>query len=133
MNSQQIVVFDGSCHVCSYAVRFIIKRDRRAVYTFTPMQSDYGRKLLSKYGIHPENLDTFVLVKGDTPYLRSDAAIEIVRRFEGVWKILVLCKFIPKPLRDAVYSLIAKNRYRLFGQKDACMIATDEIKERFIE
>ncbi len=119
--------------MCSYAVQFIIKRDKLAAFTFTPKQSGCGQNLLTTYDISTQDVDTVVLAIGDTLYLKSDAAIEIAKRFEGVWKILALCKCIPKPLRDAMYSLIAKNRYRVFGQKDACMVPTDAIKKRFIE
>ncbi len=132
MHTEQIVVFDGVCNLCSYAVQFIIKRDKHAVFTFTSMQSGYGKNLLSKYEINPEEVDTLVLVKSGQLYFKSDAAIEIAKGFEGVWKVLSLCQFIPRPIRDAVYSLIARNRYRMFGQKDACMLPTNEIKERFL-
>jgi predicted DCC family thiol-disulfide oxidoreductase YuxK len=78
------------------------------------------------------DLQTFVLISDGRILLRSDAAIEVVSRFGGVWRIFRVLRFVPRVVRNSIYSTIARNRYRWFGRKEVCMIPTPEIKERFL-
>ncbi|WP_230499889.1 thiol-disulfide oxidoreductase DCC family protein [Sutcliffiella rhizosphaerae] len=127
-----ILLFDGVCNLCNTAVSFIIKRDPNAVFKFTSLQSDEGQKLLQKHGLSTESFDSFYYVHGDEMYSKSTAALKVVRKLDAPWKFLYPLIFLPKPIRDIIYSFIAKNRYKWFGKKDQCMLPSPDIKKRFL-
>jgi predicted DCC family thiol-disulfide oxidoreductase YuxK len=131
--ADKIVLFDGLCNLCSASVRFIVKRDHRSALKFASLQSGAGRKLCLEHGIDPDDMQTFVVVTPGGALVRSDAAIEVACQFRGLWRCLVVLKFVPKFLRDWGYSIVAKNRYRFFGRHDTCMIPTPELRARFID
>jgi len=128
-----LVLFDGVCNLCNGAVQFIIKRDRRSRFKFSSLQSDYSQKLMRKFGLNNNTLHSIILIRDDKLYQRSNAALEIARYLDGVWPAFYIFKIIPVFLRDPVYNLISRNRYRLFGKRDSCMIPLPELKDRFIE
>jgi predicted DCC family thiol-disulfide oxidoreductase YuxK len=131
--NNNVVVFDGICNLCSWGVKFIIRRDYKNKFLFTPMQSKIGPQLLVNHGIQTENTETFLLIKDGKPYTKSDAVFEIVAEFKPAWKILFIFRFFPKAIRDFAYGVIAKNRYKLFGRKDQCMIPSPDIKAKFLD
>ncbi|MFC0213355.1 thiol-disulfide oxidoreductase DCC family protein [Paenibacillus chartarius] len=128
-----IVLFDGECVMCSFIVRFVYARDPQARLRFAPLQSDAGQMLLQRHGLSTDRFDTFVLVEGDRCYTKSTAALRLARRLRGLWPLCCAFVVVPRPLRDAVYGFVAKNRYRWFGRSDACMMPTPELKRRFVE
>ena len=126
-----IILFDGQCIFCDHSVQFILKRDVDEVFQFASLQSDIGQQLLKQYNVD-SSIDSIVVIYMNKLYTQSDAAIVIAQQFKGLWKLLTVVKFIPKWLRDKVYVVIAKNRYRLFGEMNTCRIPTEEQKRRFI-
>ena len=132
MSHSHIVVFDGVCNFCVRSVQFIIARDPGGVFAFAPAQGDAGGALLAQYGKTSEALDTIFLFKGGACFARSDAALEIAKEFRGFWRLLRICKLIPRPVRDACYAMIARNRYRLFGRRDDCMVPSRALLDRFL-
>lgn len=133
MKLDNVLVFDGMCNLCSQSVLFIIKRDKQAVFRFAPLQSEAGRHLLKQYGIDPGNVDSLLLIKDGNAYIKSEAALRLVKELQGSWKFLSVFTVIPKPIRDWLYDLVAKNRYKWFGKKDACIVPTEDIKTRFLD
>lgn len=129
----KLIIFDGVCNLCNASTNFIIQRDPNALFTFTPVQSDTGIRLLSDLGIDPSDPSTFVLIQNGEVFLKSDAALEIAKHLTGAWPILSYLRFIPNIIRDSIYNLIAKNRYKIMGKRNSCMIPTAEIKARFID
>ena len=127
-----VVLFDGVCNFCNGAVNFVINRDRDGFFKFATLQSEAGEELLNKYGIDKVETDSVVLIEDDRAYLHSSAALRIVRKLPGLWPILYAFIIVPKSIRDWVYRLFAKHRYRLFGRQDQCMIPTPEIRARFL-
>jgi len=130
-----VILFDGVCNLCSGAVRFIVDRDRDAVFRFASLQSEAGEKLLRDYGIEPAkgDPDTIVLIDRGRAFVRSTAALHIARRLGGVYKILFWLGVLwPRFLRDFVYDFVARHRYRWFGKKDSCMVPTPELRARFL-
>jgi len=126
-----IILFDGQCVFCDHSVQFILKRDVGEVFRFASLQSDIGQQLLKQYNVDV-SMDSIVVIYLNKVYTQSDAAIVIAQRFKGLWKLLVIVKFIPKWLRDKMYVVIAKNRYRLFGEMETCRIPTEEERRRFL-
>jgi len=132
MDNRQIIIFDGVCNFCNWSVNFIIKRDPDAKFSFTPMQSDLAQELIEKHKISNVGVDTFLLISGDRCLIFTDAAIEIAKQLTGFWYFTTAFKIIPRFVRDWFYRMFARNRYKLFGRKDYCMVPSPEVKRRFI-
>ena len=128
-----LILFDGVCNLCNGAVNFIIDRDPDGVFRFAPLQSDVAQEHLAGTPAAGTTLDTIVLVEDGTPYVRSTAALRIARRLTAPWPLLALFLAVPRPLRDAVYNWIARNRYDWFGRRDQCRLPTPDLKERFLD
>lgn len=129
---QQVVLFDGVCNLCNSSINFIIDRDSKQLFRYASLQSAFGQQVKQEFG-HAADLDSVLLLKEGKLFEKSDAALEIARQLDGFWSILSIFKIIPKPIRDAVYSWIAQNRYRWFGKQDACRIPTPELKALFLD
>ena len=131
-----LICFDGHCLLCNSWVDFLIKRDRKNVFTFTSLQSNGGRNALLKHGYSEsklEDTDSIVVLKADQISIRSDAVIEILVALGGIYKISKLLKLIPPSLRNLVYDTVAKRRYRWFGKRDICRIPSPEESHKFLE
>ena len=130
--SENIILFDGVCNLCTSSVQFIIRHDSAAVFKFLSIQSDLGRERYRTAGLDPDDFNTLVLLTGGRTLVRSAAALEIVKQLGGVWRLFTVVRVVPRPLRDWIYGVIARNRYRWFGRQDTCMIPTEDIQQRFI-
>ena len=130
---QAVVVFDGVCNLCNYAVMFIIRRDVNGRYRFASLQSEAGQSLLRQYGLPSEHFDSVVLIEGNRCYTQSTAALRIARGLGGLWPMLYLLIALPRPWRNALYNWVARNRYRWFGQPDQCLMPAPELRERFLD
>lgn len=132
--NKKIVLFDGVCNLCDGAVQRIIKHDKKDVFRFASLQSDIGKKLVEERGMDPDELDSVILIEPGVAYYRkSTAALEISRELSGGYSLLKNFLFIPEPLRDGIYDLIANNRYKWFGKKEQCLIPTPELKAKFLD
>jgi predicted DCC family thiol-disulfide oxidoreductase YuxK len=129
---QPLIVFDGVCNLCEYSVQFIVKNDRQARFKFVSAQSERGKELQRLHGVDTLKEGTVILVKNDQVYVKSDAVVEIAKDLGCLWKFLHVLKFIPKPVRDLVYAIISKNRYRWFGKKNECLMPDKNIRDRFL-
>lgn len=128
-----VLLFDGVCNLCNASVQWVLKRDRKGIFRFASLQSQTGQELLKAFGFSQENFDTVVLIDGEHIFTRADAPLEVVRRLGGAWSLLTVFKIIPRSVRNAVYDWVARNRYRWFGKKEACMLPRPEWKERFLD
>jgi len=128
-----VLLFDGECNLCNGAVQFVIKRDPDAVFRFASLQSDAGQALLERHDLPKEDFDTMVYLEGDEVWTKSTAALRIVRRLGGVWGLAYNFIVIPRPVRDAVYGVVVRNRYRWFGKRDECMVPSPDLRARFLE
>src|SRR3954453_1777366 len=122
-----IVLYDGVSVLCSRSVRFVIRHDRAARFRFASVQSGPGRGLLARHGLPLEDRDSFVLVEDGAAHLKSDALLRIVPRLSGPWPVLALGRLVPAALRDRLYDLVARNRYRLFGRGETCPVPPPEV------
>ncbi|WFU17060.1 thiol-disulfide oxidoreductase DCC family protein [Bradyrhizobium sp. CB3481] len=135
MNSwpdDDVILYDGVCIFCSRWVRFVAKRDVARRFRFTPIQSAYGTKLAQTFGIDPDDPDTNAVVHGGVAWLKSDAALTVLSQLPR-WGWVRVLFAVPKPLRDAIYSLIARNRYRIFGKYEQCFVPDAEMRARVME
>lgn len=132
-DTHAVVLFDGVCNLCNGAVIFIIERDPTGYFQFAPLQSATGEHLLRRCGRSAQQLESIVLVQDGRCYDRSDAALRIAAGLTRPWRWLRALAIIPRPLRDWLYDQIARRRYRWFGRRDACMVPTPELRQRFLE
>jgi predicted DCC family thiol-disulfide oxidoreductase YuxK len=127
-----VILYDGVCIFCSRWVRFVIARDAERRFRFTPIQSGYGSRLAKTFGIDPADPDTNAVIHGGVAYFKSDAALTVLSSLPG-WGWVRALFWVPRPLRNAVYNLVARNRYRIFGKYDQCFIPDAEMRARVME
>tara|TARA_B100001059_G_C17828303_1_gene582931 strand:+ start:1667 stop:2074 length:408 start_codon:yes stop_codon:yes gene_type:complete len=130
-NKNMIIFFDGVCVLCESSVRYILNNDKKKKFTFSTLQGEYAKKILNPSDINA--LESIVLFDGKKVYDKSTAVIKICLILGGWYKLFYIAYIIPKSLRDSVYKLIAKKRYKWFGKLDNCMIPNKKIKSRFID
>ena len=128
-----VIFFDGVCNLCNTSVQFIIKRDKADQFRFASLQSEYAQEVLPNDLTVPEALQSIILRHNGKIMKKSTAALTIAKKLSGGWPLLYAFIIIPKFIRAFIYDLIAKNRYRMFGKKNECMIPTPELKHRFVE
>jgi predicted DCC family thiol-disulfide oxidoreductase YuxK len=127
-----VILYDGVCVFCSRWVRFVAARDKAKRFRFTAIQSPYGARLAQAFGINPDDPDTNAVIHGGVAYFKSDAALTVLSNLPG-WGWVRVLRAVPKPLRDAVYSLVARNRYRIFGKYDECFVPNEDMRARVLE
>ncbi|MDP2385891.1 MAG: thiol-disulfide oxidoreductase DCC family protein [Bacteroidota bacterium] len=137
MNKQseinELVLFDGVCNFCDSSVQFVIRKERKPTLKFASLQSPTGQNLLKKFNLNPVEIDSVVFVSGEKVYIKSTAALHLVKRLKGLYPLLFGFIIVPPFIRNAVYDWIARNRYKWYGKKDSCMIPTPEIRARFVD
>lgn len=131
-SNHSIVLFDGVCNLCNNSVQFIIKRDSKNRYRFAPIQSPLGLKLLKNCSADFLGNDSFALIENGRLYSQTDAALRIARHLDGFWFLFGIFRIIPPVIRDIFYRLLGRNRYRLFGRRESCMIPTGKLRLRFL-
>jgi predicted DCC family thiol-disulfide oxidoreductase YuxK len=117
-----VLIFDGYCNLCGAIVRLVKRHDRKGRFEFVPAQTERGGRLLKEAGLIDTGTGTVVLAIEDKFYLRSTAALRVFRLLGGGWRLLYGLIIIPRFIRDFVYDIIAKTRYRLFGRSSSCYI-----------
>ena len=132
MAETPVVLFDGVCNLCNGWVDFVIKHDREVGIRFAPLQSPAAGRLLEETTIERDQRDTVVMVDGSGVWIESNAVLRVVRLLEFPYRILYVLVVIPRPIRDWVYRRVARNRLRLFGQREACRVPTPEELARFL-
>lgn len=131
--NKKIILFDGLCNLCDNAVQYVIKHDKKDVFRFVALQSDLGKKILNYLNVDTSKMDSIILYEPGIAYFyKSDAALEIVKDLNVFLKWSIIFKIIPSSLRNPIYDYVARNRYKWYGKKDACMIPTPELKAKFL-
>ena len=133
---KHLILYDGVCGLCNRFNIFVLRRDRRALFRFAPLQSDLARNILANFRLYPDELDTFYVIakyRSTTPRALSKAraALFVGRELGGIWKASVLLGILPDFVLNAFYDMIARNRYRLFGGYDQCPVPKPEYRDRF--
>jgi predicted DCC family thiol-disulfide oxidoreductase YuxK len=132
MSSQPpVFLYDGLCVLCSRSVRFVLRHERDAAIRFVAIQSDEGRALAATHGVDPDCPDTFLFVEGGRALRKSDGVIALFGRLRSPWSYTWVLRACPRLARDWLYDRVARNRYRLFGKRAACMAPTPELRDRF--
>ncbi|HKG14917.1 MAG TPA: DCC1-like thiol-disulfide oxidoreductase family protein [Pyrinomonadaceae bacterium] len=131
-----VLLYDGVCGFCNKTVQMILDHDRRGTLRFAALQSDYGRAVVGRHR-ELEGVDSVVFVEraagGERVYVRSEAALKVASYLGGPWKVFLCAYVVPRPLRDYLYDLFARNRYRVFGKSEQCMLPPAEARARFLD
>lgn len=127
-----LLLFDGVCNLCNGTVDFILRHEAAPLLQFASLQSEEGRQRLAVCGLPEDYLASLVLVEGDTCYRGSLAALRAAFYMGGAWRALWSLRVVPGPLREAVYNLVARHRYTVFGKRDSCRLPTPEERARFL-
>jgi len=128
-----ILLFDGECNLCNSTVQFVVKRDKKNKFLFATLQSKAGQKTLKKLSLSQKDFKSFVLLEDSNCYQKSTAALKVAKNLRNGWQLFYIFIIVPKFIRDFIYSLIAKNRYKIFGKRTECMIPTTELKAKFLD
>lgn len=128
-----LLIFDGVCNICSFGVKIVLRADKHGVFRFAFGQGEHGSALKTRYGLPKGDLENVTLIDGGRCYQKSDAVLEVVRRLPFPWPLLGVFRIVPKFLRDPLYSLVARNRYRWFGVRQSCFAPSAEHRARFID
>ncbi|MBX3234912.1 MAG: DUF393 domain-containing protein [Nitrospiraceae bacterium] len=128
---ERVIVFDGICNWCNAWVNFTMARDYGR-FRFATLQSDKGRQLLKTLGLSEQDFETFLLLERGQVFVKSTAALRIARQLSGCWPLLSLFIIVPRSLRDVLYDLVARHRYRLMGKAQSCRVPTAEEQHRFV-
>lgn len=132
MTDKYIIVFDGVCNFCNFWVNFVIDRDRSDKFRFASLQSEIGEKLAQEAGIDSTDPDSFILRYKGKYFTRSSAGLLVAKELGFPMNLLYPLIFLPGGLRDMVYNLIAKNRYKLFGKSETCRLPSPEERAKFL-
>ncbi len=127
-----IILFDGICNLCNSSVQFVLKHDKQKLFRFASLQSEAGQALLRKYQLPEINFNSFVLINEGKVFIKSTAALMVAKQLQGAIKILYSFIIVPTFIRDAVYNVISKNRYKWFGKQESCMMPTPDLQSRFL-
>jgi predicted DCC family thiol-disulfide oxidoreductase YuxK len=129
-----VLLFDGVCNLCSSTVQFVIAHDKNDYFKFASQQSDAGQTLMREHGIATPEGDplSLILIEDGNVYQRSTGALHIARKLAFPFKLGWIFILTPRFIRDFVYNVIAKHRYKWFGKKDVCMVPTPELRARFL-
>ena len=134
-----IILYDGVCGLCNRLVQFLLRHDKRAHLRFASLQSEFAEKVLRRHGLDPRDLDTFHFVENyeqpnERVFGRSEAVLKAGRYLGGVWAMLAsVASVFPRALLDPLYRLIARNRYRVFGKFETCMLPDPSQRSRFLD
>lgn len=129
-----VILFDGVCNLCNGFVNWVIDRDPGARFGFLALQSPAGRELAARAGLDPDVLGTLVVIDSGRVRLRSEGVLWVGRRLQSrLAPIARVCSFVPRPVCDLGYRLVARLRYRLFGRQESCRVPTPELMRHFLD
>lgn len=133
-----VLLYDGVCGFCNQTVQTILKHDRHGALRFAALQSHYGQALIARYAAL-QNVDSLILLETsvktgeERAFIRSTAALRLAVYLGGAWKLCLVAYLLPASVRDALYDLFARHRYRIFGKYETCAIPSQEVRERFLD
>ena len=133
MSNNPVIFFDGVCNLCNAAVQFVIEHDADSTFKFTALQGEYAKKMLPEFDVDTSKINSIILVQNSKLYTKSSAALIIAKKLNGLLPLLYVFIIVPKFIRDWIYDIVAKNRYKWWGRQESCWLPTPELKSRFFD
>ncbi|MCC0805874.1 DUF393 domain-containing protein [Methylobacterium sp. W2] len=127
-----IILFDAECVLCSANARFVLERDRKAVFRLASMQGEIGQSLYRRHGMDPGDPASLLVVEGNRMRRDSDAALSIYETLGFPWALVRVFRLVPVAIRDPIYRFVARHRYRVFGRRDTCWVAPRQYRDRIL-
>ena len=131
MSGDPVWLYDGVCVLCSGSVRYTLRHERDHAIRFVAIQSREGRALALAHGIDPDDPESFLFIENGRALAKSDGVLALLRHLDGPARLLLIGRALPRPVRDWLYDRVARNRYRLFGQKTTCEMPDPSQRHRF--
>jgi len=136
--SKPILLYDGVCGLCNRLTQFLLKRDHKDRLLFASLQSDFASVILKRHGKNAQDLNTIYVVKDyeqptESLLARSDAILYITKQLGGFWSLAGVARVLPRWLRDRFYNLVARNRYKVFGKQETCMLPEPRYRQKFLD
>ncbi len=131
-DDRPVIVFDGHCVLCSRSAQFVLRHDRRGTYRLLAAQTPLGHALYVHYGLDPLDYESMILIADGTAWLKSEAVIRIARGLGMPWSLAVILRVLPRPWRDRLYGVLARNRFRVFGRRATCYLPDPRDADRFL-
>jgi predicted DCC family thiol-disulfide oxidoreductase YuxK len=132
-DDRPIIIFDGHCVLCSSWANFVLRHDHSGKYRLLAAQSRLGRALYLHWGLDPVNYQTNILLATGIAWLKSEGSIRMMKGLGFPWSLAAGCRVLPLKIRDRLYELVARNRFRLFGRRETCYVPTPEFRDRFLD
>jgi len=129
---ERVILFDGVCRWCNAWVTFILARDPHGRFKFGTLQSEPAQRILRELQLPTDDFTTFLFLEHGRVHSKSTAVLLIAKQLPGLWPLLCVGILIPRPLRDALYNVVARHRYRLLGQSETCRVPGPEERSRFL-
>ena len=126
-----VILFDGVCNLCNGSVQKIIAADPQQQFRFASLQGSFGQQILKQFHLPPSELSSFILLENNQIFTKSTGALKVARKLSGAWPLLYALILVPRFIRDGVYNIIARNRYKWFGKKESCMVPQAALQDLF--
>ncbi|MCZ4222066.1 thiol-disulfide oxidoreductase DCC family protein [Pedobacter rhodius] len=133
MAHNPIIFFDGVCNLCNTSVQFVIKHDKANLFSFSALQGNYAKKVLPGFNVDFDKINSILLIENNKLYTKSSAALRVAKKLNGLLPILYVFILVPKFIRDWIYDIIAKNRYKWWGKQESCWVPTPDLKSKFYD
>jgi predicted DCC family thiol-disulfide oxidoreductase YuxK len=114
---ENVILYDGNCNLCNYTLQFILKRDKLKIFSYLSLQSNQAEELLKTIRLDQPGIDSVIFIENGRAYFKSEAFFRIAKKLGGFYRLIAIFRIFPKRISDWVYDVIAKNRYKWFGQK----------------
>ena len=133
LQQQNIILFDEVCVLCNNWIRFLIKFDQKSTFKIASVQSPIGQQILAHYQMPLNHYDTMLTIYKGQLHTESSAFLKVMQHLGFPFSLLVTGFVIPNTARDFLYQMIARNRYRIFGKTDSCILPSAQNKAHFLE
>lgn len=131
-DDRPVIIFDGRCVLCARSAQFVLRHDRRRTYRMLAAQTPLGRALYAHYGLDPHNYESMILIADGVAWLKSEASIRIAQGLGLPWSLAAVLRVLPRAIRDRLYDVLARNRFRIFGRRDTCYLPDPRDADRFL-
>ena len=131
-DDKPVVIFDGMCALCSRSAAFVLRHDANAAFRLLPAQSPLGGVLYRHFGLSPADYETMILLRDGVAHFKSEAAIRIAQGLGFPWSLAAVFRIVPRSLRDRLYMLVARNRFRWFGRRETCYMPDSRFSGRML-
>jgi predicted DCC family thiol-disulfide oxidoreductase YuxK len=132
-DDRPIIIFDGHCVLCSGWANFVLQHDRSGKYRLLAAQSPLGRALYIHLGLDPDEYQTNILLADGIAWLKSEGSIRMAEGLGFPWSMATAFRIMPHSVRDWLYGLVARHRFRLFGRRQSCYLPTLRFRDRFLQ